>query len=92
MMSPGAPGMMPPGGPMPVPGQGGPINPAAYMMMMQQQGGMPNMPQMPGKAPRPSFPQTSISAPRGLSFDSDDVQPPAFREREGMLDRAVWGK
>lgn len=94
MMMPPGPGMMPgaPGAaPMPVPGQGGPINPAAYMMM-QQQGGIPNMPQMPGRAPRASFPQTSIMAPRGLTFDVDDAQPPAFREREGMLDRAVWGK
>ena len=96
MMPPGGPGMMPPpSGQMPAPGQGGPINPAVYMMMQQQQqqqGGMPNMPQMPGRAPRASFPQTSITAPRGLSFNSDEVQPPAFREHEGMLDRAVWGK
>jgi hypothetical protein len=76
---------------MPVPGQGGPINPAVYMMMQQQQQ-QGAMPQMPGKTPRASFPQTSIMAPRGLTFESDDVQPPAFRERAGMLDKAVWGK
>ena len=92
MMPPGGPGMMPPpSGQMPVPGQGGPINPAVYMMMQQQQQ-QGAMPQMPGKAPRASFPQTSIMAPRGLAFESDDVQPPAFRERAGMLDKAVWGK
>lgn len=92
MMMPPGPGMMPgvPGGPMPTPGQG-PISPAAFMMM-QQQSGMPQMPQMPGKAPRASFPQTSITAPKGLTFDIDDVQPPAFRERPGMLDKAVWGR
>ena len=89
-----APGMMPaPGGaggmPMPAPGQG-PVHPAAYMMM--QQGGMPPAPPAPGKAPKSSFPLTNILAPRSLGFTSDDTQPPAFREREGMLDRAVWGR
>jgi len=91
MMMPPGPGMMPGGAPMPNPGQQGPVSPAAFMMM-QQQGGMPAMPSMPGKAPRASFPQTSIMAPRGLSMDSDDFQPPAFRSREGMLDRAVRGR
>lgn len=99
----GAPVMMPQGGlpggapgAMPMPGQG-PINPAVFMMMQQQgmappPGGMPPMPPVPGRGAKPAFPLTSISAPRELSFDSDDTQPPAFRERQGMLDRAVWGK
>ncbi|MFO0812225.1 MAG: hypothetical protein U0796_03340 [Gemmatales bacterium] len=83
-----APGQMPlPGGP----GAGGPVNPAAYMMMQQQQGGAPMMP--PGaKAPKAAFPLTTISAPRGLGFDMDDMPQPAFREKPGMLDKAVWGK
>jgi hypothetical protein len=90
---PGAPA--PVGGqPMPAPG-GGPVNPAAFMM--PQQGGMPGGPMMPppgmgGKAPKPAFPLTSITAPRGTGFDMDEMPQPAFRERQGMLDRAVWGK
>lgn len=101
-----APGMFgaPQGGPAPVgPGGGaqmmpapGGVNPASFMM--PQQGGMPGMPNMPmppsmgGKGPKAAFPLTSISAPRGTGFDLDDMPQPAFRERQGMLDKAVWGK
>lgn len=92
--APGGGGGMPAptGAPMPGAPAGGPVHPASYMMM--QQGGAPAMPMPPmmGKAPRASFPQTAILAPRSMTMDSDDVQPPAFREKPGMLDRAVWGK
>lgn len=95
---------VPQGGPVPMPGPGGapggapgapgqgPVHPAAFMMMMQQQGGMPPMPPAAGKAPKAGFPLTTISAPRGLGFDFDDAPQPAFRERPGMFDKAVWGK
>lgn len=96
-MGPG--GGMPPAGPggMPMPGPGGPgpVSPAGFMM--PQQGGMPGMPMMPpmppgAKAPKAAFPLTSISAPRGLSMDSEEGGQPAFRERQGMLDKAIWGR
>ncbi len=93
---PMGPGGAAPGGmPMPVPGGPGgpgPVAPAGFMM--PQQGGMPMMPPMPpgAKAPKAAFPLTSISAPRGLSMDSEEGGQPAFRERQGMLDKAIWGR
>lgn len=92
-MGPG--GAAPAGMPMPGPGGPGPVAPAGFMM--PPQGGMPGMPMMPpmppgAKAPKAAFPLTSISAPRGLSMDSEEGGQPAFRERQGMLDKAIWGR
>lgn len=87
----GAPAPVVPGvaAPMPAPAMfNGPVTPVGF-----------NGPVAPGapapqgaKAPRMSFPQTMIYAPKNLGMDADAFDPPAFRSREGMLDNVIWRK
>lgn len=86
----GAPPPAPMGGhgsAMPVPGPSG-LAPASYSMPMQTMPGQMGNTQ----APRVSFPQTILPAPRNTGFDMDSAWEQPSRQREGWLDNVIWRK